>query len=62
MVEVFLGPALRKIKLEEASGSIPWIPSLVVLVVRFVIWPVISISMIWTIATKTSWLGDDPIV
>jgi hypothetical protein len=46
VVEVFLGAALRKIKLEEASGSIPWTPSLVVLVVRFVIWPVISISVI----------------
>ena len=25
-------------------------------------WPVISISVIWTIATKASWLGDDPIL
>ena len=46
-----LGAALCKMKRGEASGSIPRIPSLVVLVVRFVI---------WTIATKTSWLGDDP--
>jgi len=32
------------------------------LVVRFMIWPVISIIVIWAIATKTSLLGDDPIL
>jgi auxin efflux carrier family protein len=56
---VSLGLPLRKMKRGETSGSIPWILSLFVLVVRFMIWPVISISVIWTIATKTSWLGDD---
>jgi hypothetical protein len=37
VVGVSLGAALRKMKRGEASGSIPWIPSLLVLVVRFVI-------------------------
>jgi hypothetical protein len=37
VVGVFLGAVLRKVKLGEASDSIPWIPSLVVLVVGFVI-------------------------
>lgn len=62
VVGVSLGAALRKMKRGEASSSIPWIPSLVVLVVRFVIQLVISINVIWAIATKTSWLGDDPIL
>jgi predicted permease len=62
VVGVSLGAALRKMKRGEASGSIPWIPSLFVLVVRLMIWPVISISVIWAIATKTSLLGGDPIL
>jgi auxin efflux carrier family protein len=46
VVGLSLGAALRKMKRGEASSSIPWIPSLFVLVVRFVIWPVISISVV----------------
>jgi predicted permease len=61
VVGVPLGAALRKMKCGEAFSSIPWIPSLFMLVVRFMIWLVISISVTWTIATKTSLLGDDPI-
>ena len=62
VVGVSLGAALRKMKRGEASGDVPWIPSLFILVVRFIIWPVISISFIWAIATRTNWLGDDPIL
>jgi auxin efflux carrier family protein len=62
VVGVSLGAALRKMKCGEAFSSIPWIPSLLMLVVRFMIWPVISISVTWTIATKTSLLGGDPIL
>jgi predicted permease len=62
VVGVSLGAALRKMKRGEASGDIPWIPSLFVLVVRFIVWPVISISVVWALATKTNWLGDDPIL
>jgi auxin efflux carrier family protein len=62
VVGVSLGAALRKMKRGEASGAIPWIPSLFVLVVRFILWPVISIALIWAIASKTRLLGDDPIL
>jgi hypothetical protein len=46
VVGVSLGAALCKMRRGEASGSIPWIPSLFVLVVRFMVYLVISISVI----------------
>ncbi|KAK4946140.1 hypothetical protein LTR28_007876 [Elasticomyces elasticus] len=33
-----------------------------VTVIRFVVWPVVSIPVIWAVATKTSWLDRDPIL
>lgn len=62
VVGVSLSSALRKMKRGDASGDMPWIPSLFVLFVRFILWPVISIAMIWAIATKTTWLGNDPML
>ena len=62
VVGVSLAAALRKMKRGEASGDVPWIPSLFILVVRFIVWPVISISVIWLVVTRTNWLGDDPIL
>lgn len=62
VVGVSLSSSLRKMKRGEDSGNMPWIPSIFVLVVRFIVWPIISISVIWAIATKTNWLGDDPIL
>lgn len=32
------------------------------LITRFVLWPAISISVVWELASKTSILGDDPIL
>jgi hypothetical protein len=62
VVGVSLGAALLKMKRGEASGATPWIPSLLLLAVRFILWPMISITLIWISATKTSLLGDDPIL
>ena len=62
VVGVSLSSSLRKMKRGEASGDMPWVPSVIVLFVRFILWPVISIAVIWAIATKTSWLGNDPML
>lgn len=46
----------------EHSGSIQWQPSTIVLLMRFVIWPVISISVIYALATRTNLLPPDPVL
>lgn len=45
----------------SASGT-PWLTSTFVLVVRFVIWPVVSIAAIYFLAKETTWLGEDPML
>ena len=40
VVGVKLSSSLRKMKKGEDSGSVPWIPTVFVLFVRFIIWPV----------------------
>lgn len=47
---------------EDSPGAYPWIPSLFVEVTRHVICPALSIPFIYLIATKTSWLSNDPIL
>ncbi|KAK0742082.1 auxin efflux carrier [Apiosordaria backusii] len=41
---------------------VPWGTVSFILLVRFVIWPVMSIGTIWLLATKTDWVGSDPIL
>lgn len=62
VVGVSLSSSLRKMKRGEDSGHLRWGPTLFVLFVRFVLWPVISIFAIWILITKTNWLSDDPIL
>ena len=59
---VTLSSSLRKMKRGEESGSVPWLPATLVLIVRFVVWPAIAISLVWALASKTTLLGDDPIL
>ena len=42
--------------------STPWLTTGFVLVVRFVVWPVASIALIYALAIKTDLLGDDPML
>lgn len=49
-------------KNKSKSVKLPWLTVLFILAVRFVIWPVASIGTIYFLATKTSWLGSDPIL
>ncbi|KAF5364736.1 hypothetical protein D9757_012489 [Collybiopsis confluens] len=51
-----------KIRLREDSGSVPLYPSFCVLLTRFVIMPMISIPLIYILATKTHLLLNDPIL
>jgi auxin efflux carrier family protein len=62
VVGVTLSSSVRKMRSGEESGHCPWKATLFVLAFRFVIWPLISIPIIWTLATKTKLLDDDPIL
>ena len=47
---------------DSPTASTPWLTTIFVLVVRFVLWPVMSIPVVYTLATKTSILGTDPML
>ncbi|KAI9847537.1 MAG: hypothetical protein M1838_000836 [Thelocarpon superellum] len=57
-----LSNSLRKMKKGEASGTVPWSPMLLIFAIRFVAWPLISIAVIWAMATRTQILGPDPML
>lgn len=62
VVGVKLSQSMLKMKAGEESGNVPWVVLLFVSAVRFVIWPLISVPVIWALATKTGILGKDPIL
>lgn len=47
---------------EESAAGTPWLTTIFVLVVRFVVWPVISIAVIYGLAKNTDLLGADPML
>ena len=59
---VSLYTSTQKIKSEGSRAGTPWLTTLFVLVVRFVIWSVISIGVVYLLAKKTDTLGDDPML
>lgn len=59
---VSLYMSTQKIKSEGSRAGTPWLTTLFVLVVRFVVWPVISIGVVYLLAEKTDILGDDPML
>ncbi|KAK3984511.1 auxin efflux carrier [Cladorrhinum sp. PSN332] len=54
--------AMEARKNKQKSVRLPWLTVLFILVVRFVIWPVASISSIYFLAAKTGLVGSDPIL
>lgn len=62
VVGVKLSACLRKMKRGEQSGNIPWLPSIIVLLMRFVIWPCISIAVIYALASRTDLIPFDPVL
>ncbi|KAG9788800.1 hypothetical protein KCU88_g1698, partial [Aureobasidium melanogenum] len=61
VVGVSLSSSLRKMKRGEDRG-LPWMPTAFILLTRFVLWPVLSIAIIWTLATKAKVLPQDPML
>ncbi|KAL8839508.1 MAG: hypothetical protein Q9170_001731 [Blastenia crenularia] len=62
VVGVKLSACLRKMKRGEQSGRVPWLPSTIVLVMRFAVWPCISIAAIYLISSRTQLIPFDPVL
>lgn len=62
VVGVKLSSSMRKMKRGEDSGHVPWVPLVFVTIMRFIIWPAISISVIYALASRTTVLDADPIL
>ncbi|EMD01028.1 hypothetical protein BAUCODRAFT_192652 [Baudoinia panamericana UAMH 10762] len=62
VVGVKLSQALLRMKKGEASGKVPWLATTVILLIRLVIWPAISIPVIYLLVVKTKLLSNDPIL
>ncbi|KAF2864732.1 auxin efflux carrier [Massariosphaeria phaeospora] len=62
VVGVKLSQSLRKMKRGEDSGEVSKTSFALVTLVRFFIWPLISIPLIWALASKTDLLADDPML
>ncbi|UPX10364.1 uncharacterized protein EKO05_0001028 [Ascochyta rabiei] len=62
VVGVKLAQALRKEKRGENTGTLNWTPIAIVTVVRYFIWPAISVALVYALAAKTSWLPQNPML
>ena len=62
VVGVKLSNSMRKMKRGEDSGHVPWVPLIFVTIMRFIIWPAISIAFIYCLASRTNLLDADPIL
>lgn len=60
---VSLFASMRDAKQNNQNGiKLPWLTVAFILFVRFVVWPVASIGFIYFLATKTDFLGTDPML
>ncbi|KAI8966017.1 auxin efflux carrier [Daldinia sp. FL1419] len=62
VVGVKLSLSLRRMKEGEEAGTLPLGTVLSVTSVRFVLWPAISIPLIWALAAHTDVLPNDPML
>ncbi|CAD6587524.1 MAG: hypothetical protein ASARMPREDX12_002922 [Alectoria sarmentosa] len=57
-----LSSSMRKMKRGEDSGTVPWTAVIFVTIMRFIVWPAISIAFIFFLASRTNVLDDDPML
>ncbi|KAK5120999.1 hypothetical protein LTR85_005783 [Meristemomyces frigidus] len=62
VVGVKLSQSLLRMKKGESNGKVPLAPLLLISAIRFIIWPAISIPLIYLLATKTTVLSSDPLL
>jgi predicted permease len=59
---VSLWTAYQETRRGRGGRGTPWATTGFILVVRFVLWPVMSIALVWGMVRKTDWLGEDPML
>ncbi|KIW17588.1 hypothetical protein PV08_04783 [Exophiala spinifera] len=63
---VSLYTAMKEARRARSDGredaGLPWATVTFIMIVRFVVWPVVSISVIYALAKKTGVLGEDPML
>jgi hypothetical protein len=59
---VSLYTSFMKAKTQDSNSGIPWLTTAFVLVIRFLIWPVLSIGVVYLLAKNTHLLADDPML
>lgn len=60
---VSLFSSMQKAKMDRSTmREIPWGTWGYILGIRFILWPVASIGLVYAVASKTAWLGDDPML
>ena len=52
----------RRSSSSSTEAGLPYLTTLFILVVRFIVWPVISIAVIYLLISRTEFLGDDPML
>ncbi|EAT76208.1 hypothetical protein HBH56_241370 [Parastagonospora nodorum] len=62
VVGVKLSQSMLRMKRGEDSGEVAKKSLALVTFIRFIIWPMISISLIWALASKTNLLDADPML
>ncbi|KAI9151357.1 Polysaccharide monooxygenase Cel61a [Paramyrothecium foliicola] len=62
VVGVKLAVSLRRMRQGESAGKLPPLAVTFTLLVRLLVWPIVSIAIIWALAAKTNVLGDDPVL
>jgi predicted permease len=59
---VSLYTAMKRKTTSSSPAATPWLTTIFILVVRFILWPIISILVIYLFAKKTNLLSDDPML
>jgi predicted permease len=60
---VVLYSSIQDAKMDKSElKKIPWGTWGYVLGIRFLLWPAASIGLVYAVASKTGWLGDDPML
>ncbi|KAM0541387.1 hypothetical protein ACHAPJ_013260 [Fusarium lateritium] len=62
VVGIKLAHSLRRMRRGHDSGNVHWAPMTLVVLIRFIIWPVLSILFIRMLITKTDILGQDRVL
>ncbi|CAF3457445.1 hypothetical protein SNK03_006089 [Fusarium graminearum] len=62
VVGIKLAHSLRRMRQGSDSGNLHWLPLSMVVLIRFIIWPVLSILFIRMLFTQTDVLGEDRVL